>query len=354
MDPTTNPTATPTPNPEPPVGGPAPVNPVINPAANSVPAAPVIDAPAAPEGIGGAPVNPVITPSNPIQGSPVQGNPVFQPSGVAATDPIMMPEPAPEPDPVEEELKAPMKAADPVPGSIGSAVSGPASNANVAPTDNPFDNNPTMPAQNPAAGAAAQPAGAAGKGAMAGIKNKFGDKKTMMILAVIAGMVVLALVAILILQLMNGDASGSQASNTVNNNTVIEPETDNEDSEIDTEEGDTQVAAGEQSLNCTRAMTEAEIVEATNGGSATTGTISIDGSFSDGNLKDIAITKSVVYGGEDATPTVVDSSEIGVSNINASMAPRYYLTVDSAGAIDFSLDSIQKTYTSLDFTCELL
>ena len=44
---------------------------------------------------------------------------------IAATEPITEPDPIPEPDPIEEALKAPFKAADPVPGSIGSAVSVP-------------------------------------------------------------------------------------------------------------------------------------------------------------------------------------------------------------------------------------
>ena len=45
---------------------------------------------------------------------------------VGATDPITMPNPPKAPDPIEEELKAPMTAAAPVPGSIGSAISMPA------------------------------------------------------------------------------------------------------------------------------------------------------------------------------------------------------------------------------------
>ncbi len=40
-----------------------------------------------------------------------------------ATDPLTVPEGPKAPDPIEEELKMPLKAAEPVPGSIGSAVS---------------------------------------------------------------------------------------------------------------------------------------------------------------------------------------------------------------------------------------
>ena len=85
------------------------------------------------------PVNPVINPTN--GAAPV--NPIIQPGGqgLAATDPIMRPEPAPAPDPVEEELKAPMKAAEPVPGSIGSAVSGPAGTSAEASVEQAFPEN---------------------------------------------------------------------------------------------------------------------------------------------------------------------------------------------------------------------
>ena len=84
--------------------------------------------------INSAPVNPIIQPSGssePVPGqasaNPIQplSNPIVRPSGLGATDPLLMPEKPQAPDPVEEELKAPMKAAAPVPGSIGSAVSGP-------------------------------------------------------------------------------------------------------------------------------------------------------------------------------------------------------------------------------------
>ena len=140
MDPTNNPTPTtptspvppvpPAPNPEPmpgqaPAGAP---NPVGQPGVAAGMANPAVQAGEVP---GQAPA----TPSQ----SPV--NPVVRPS-VGVTDPIMMPEKPQAPDPIEEELKAPMKAAEPVPGSIGSAVSGPADGAPeaVVPTENPFAN----------------------------------------------------------------------------------------------------------------------------------------------------------------------------------------------------------------------
>ena len=129
----------------------APVTPV-GPAPVQQPVAPM---PAAANPVVQPPVNPVV---NPAVSASV--NPVFQPgnlNGVAATDPIMMPEPAPAPDPIEEELKAPMKAAGPVPGSIGSAVSGPEAaepmpvndSAFVAPAGSPQSVSFTDPAAQP-------------------------------------------------------------------------------------------------------------------------------------------------------------------------------------------------------------
>ena len=112
-----NPVSNSVPNP---VQNPVP-NPVPNPVSNPVPPVP--------------PVSPA-SPLNPgVPGAPTPVNPIFQPSGInnaagvgalAATEAIMRPEPAPAPDPIEEELKAPLKPAAPVPGSIGSAVSVPA------------------------------------------------------------------------------------------------------------------------------------------------------------------------------------------------------------------------------------
>ena len=139
MDPTNNPTPT-TPSPEP-TAGPAPNN---NPAGG---VAPVAGSPMT----SGMPEPPVVTPSNPIiepSGATPQPpvNPIVKPTGLNVTDPIMMPEKPEAPDPIEEELKAPMKAAGPVPGSIGSAVSGPTDGgAAPAPAENPFANDGIKP-----------------------------------------------------------------------------------------------------------------------------------------------------------------------------------------------------------------
>lgn len=175
MDPTNNqmpiPNSVPT-SPVPPVPPVSPASPVapVPPVAPTAPVAPVAPAPVAsapvasasspvipvePEAIAAPAVSPV-TPASPVvPGAPVEpvapaingqpapapititpGQGVFNPAMssmfvpgngglVGATDPITMPAPPKAPDPVEEELKAPFKAAGPVPGSIGSAISVP-------------------------------------------------------------------------------------------------------------------------------------------------------------------------------------------------------------------------------------
>ena len=167
---------------------PAPVSSVppmpAEPAASSAPAAP--EAPIAPV----TPTEPVtpaapVAPTTPVMPTPV--NPVYQPGSglVGATTPITMPEQPKAPDPVEEELKAPFKAAAPAPGSIGSAVSGPQSQTpNVSFNDPAAVDHMKSMASDPAS---------AGKKKM--------NRKTLIILCAVAGIVVLALAMVLILQL---------------------------------------------------------------------------------------------------------------------------------------------------------
>lgn len=194
MDPNSN---IPNPNPVPPVPPtPNPVSPVAPVAPAPAPAAPVNPAAqATPTPAPAAPVAPEPAVAQAAAGVPTPVNPVFQPTGAAApapaisaTEAIMMPEPAPEPDPIEEELKAPLKAAEPVPGSIGSAVSVP---PNVSFTDPATEADK---AENPMAAAPANPAA---MNAMKPAKKKM-DKKTLIEICVIAGMVVVALAAVLL------------------------------------------------------------------------------------------------------------------------------------------------------------
>jgi hypothetical protein len=171
MEPTNNPTPTVTPTPEPvqpvqPVAPAAPVAPAstpetpVAPAPEPVapvtapePAAPVtpVPEPVAPASEApAAPVAPVIAPGAP---NPVATNPMFQQpdvnSPILDTSPITIPETPKAPDPIEEELKAPLTPAAPVPGSIGSAVSMPANTAQQPPVQSvSFTDPATQPDPN--------------------------------------------------------------------------------------------------------------------------------------------------------------------------------------------------------------
>ena len=106
------------------------------------------------------------------------------------TTAISVPEGPKPPDPVEEELKAPIKAAAPVPGSIGSSVSMPP--ADGAQPINPGANGQMMANANSPAGK--QP----------NILDKLMaktkmSKSTLLLVSVVAGLIVLVLLVVLIL-----------------------------------------------------------------------------------------------------------------------------------------------------------
>ena len=110
-------------------------------------------------------------------------------SGLADTAPLTMPDAPVAPDPVEEELKAPLKPADPVSGSIGSSISGPALNTPSVAFNDPANANMMANANTPAK--------KRGK--------KFGgkmDKTTLILLCVVGGMVVVALIVVLVMQFL--------------------------------------------------------------------------------------------------------------------------------------------------------
>lgn len=161
-----------------------PVNPVVAPAASAA-------APAA------APVAPA-TPTVPGAPATMSMNQMFQsqPANAAGgvfdeTTAISVPE-GPKPvDPVEEELKAPLKAAAPAPGSIGSAVSGPAD------TNAPQNNAPVDPNNPMTANVAPQ----VKKGSILNklmAKTKM-NKTTLILLAAVAGLIVVGLVIVLVM-----------------------------------------------------------------------------------------------------------------------------------------------------------
>lgn len=382
MDPTNNPTPTPTPNPG---TDPEPA-PAVNPETNAAPPSGAADVPVV-EGLGVAPtpsttspapaptssgttmepvlgggisvsttngsatppVNPIINPAGAGTDGPV--NPVIQPSGVAATDAIMMPDPAPAPDPVEEELKAPMKAAAPAPGSIGSAVSGPADGAGEQPGANAeMFNNPKKAVPNVAFNdPATQPddpttavAGAAPT-AMAAKKN---NKKTLIILIAVAAVVVVALAIVLVMQLMSGNTN---TANTVNTNTSSSPVRENSNEEAET------TPAALNTLSCTRNMTATEVVKYND---AIAGTIGVSAEFdTNDRLKAISLVEDVTFSDEDATnnePVEMAVQEAEAADLTATSALKFYLPTDSAGKVELDKAKIQANYESLDFICELL
>ena len=113
---------------------------------------------------------------------------------LGATDPITMPDRPKAPDPVEMELNAPFKAAAPVPGSIGSAISMPG-DPNQVP--NVAFNDPAMMAPN----ASMMPKKRTWSSRLGMDGGKKMDKKTMIILGAIVAVVVVAIVAVVIIAL---------------------------------------------------------------------------------------------------------------------------------------------------------
>ena len=340
MDPNNNPI--PTPNPEP-VTPPMPEP--VTPEAPVVPEAPTApETPVAPMAPNPEPVNPVIQPS----GNPAPVNPVIQPSaqgGLAATDPIMQPERPPEPDPVEEELKAPMQPAGPVPGSIGSAVSGPSESAAsepVAPVENPFATTQTQtpsvsfndPATQPSSAPAAKPAGKS-------------NKTTLIVLIAVAAVIVVVLAIILIMSLVGGGSSTANNQSGSNDAVVVD---DNGDEGEEPAEAD--VTTG--SLSCTRNMTAQELVGVND---AVSGAVNITAEFDDSEVVAVSRVDSVVYSDEDGTetePVETDVHEAKTADMTAEAAMIYYLPTNADGTLNLSVDAVQTNYESLDFTCEVL
>ncbi|MBO7131645.1 hypothetical protein J6V85_00025 [Candidatus Saccharibacteria bacterium] len=350
MDPLNNPTPNPTPNPAPtPAPGPAPTpstpapvpepgaEPVSNPIPNPTPP-PVVPGPVTTP----TPVNPVIKPG---VKSAIPTNPVFQPESVEIppTDPIMTPEPAKAPDPIEEELKAPMKAAGPVPGSIGSAVSGPAGDAAPAEVpmgENPFDNIPKERPQNVSFNDPAVDPNAAQGGAMNPAKKPM-DKKTLYILIGVVAVIVVVLVVILIMQLTGGNSSAPTPA-ADNGSTSEEPEEEESEST--------------ETLSCVREMTTTELASYTQ---SVSGEVAINAQFDEeGELSKINLVKTVLYTDAEETgdePTEEESSEALVDDLTSKTGKEeYYLPVDEDKKLVLDLDSIKENYEDLAFTCDLL
>lgn len=404
MDPLTNPTPTPNPapgaapnpgaTPNPGAATPAPdaaATPGATAAAGTAatpgaaaasPAGPAASNPTPATAAGGMttpPVNPIINPTGGANETNLAGA-ATQSNGFAATDPIMMPEPAKAPDPVEEELKAPMKAAAPVPGSIGSAVSGPAAAAAEQPNTagqqmaeqplaaagqsaatpgvNPLANNdkqtPSVAFNDPAM----QPDPNADNGENAGKPAKKKNKRTTLIaLIAVAVVIVVVLLIILIMQINNNNSTPAPVSTTPNN-TISEPvdnNTNNTNTNSNTGNSSTDNTTTTGTLSCTRNMTEAEIARI-NG--AVSGTLNVSAEFNSNNtLNKISLVESVVYSDSNASnnePVENAVHEALAEDLTTSSASIYYLPVNASGSLDLSRSGIQANYESLAFTCKVL
>lgn len=204
-------------------------------------------------------------------------------NGVSPTDPIMVPDPTPTPDPVEEELRSPMKAAAPAPGSIGSAVSGPElglepiSMSDTAPIPSTTPEVQTQPATispetmpGPAitddfSAATVSPNSTPSvsfndpaeeqnntQNMTDGSKKK-SNKTTLIALIIVACMVVIALATILVLQLMNNNETPTVNVNSSTTNQIDDNKSDsskkNNDSSAGTNSNDSDTS--DDAIVCT-------------------------------------------------------------------------------------------------------
>ncbi len=162
------------------------------------------------------PVHPVI---NPTKSSDI-GVGTLGADGVSATDPILRSETTSASDSVEAELDAPMKAAAPVPGSIGSAISGPANLDNNQTSQNVDD---VVAREEALINSVAfnDPADQVEQKDKPNSKPKKTNRVTLIALIVVAFMVVIALVAVLVLPLF-GTPSNNAQTNTSEDSSIEE------------------------------------------------------------------------------------------------------------------------------------
>ncbi len=291
------------------------------------------------------------------------------PNGISATEPITVPDPLPEPDPIEEALKAPIKAADPVPGSIGSAVSVPfgdapaQTGAAVAPT--PVNNVAFN--SNPSTSFSSNPTGTG----PAAKTSLLANKKLLMIIGIAAAALVM-LIAIVIVILGSGNGKTNNQSQGGGQG-VISPDPD-----PNPWEGQKSV------LSCTYEYNEDELIDL---GEALEGTETMIGEFNDEQLVSITRTTELVYDDEDmategkglirdiyieqyqdldfesdpftstyslnglvltATHKAEDVDEIDETNMDI-----FLISTDKNKEIDFSQNAIEKTYKGLDYVCSV-
>lgn len=204
-----------------PAPAPAPEPGVAGADATAMPTA-AVDQPGAPTA-SAAPVDTRATPAAPVVGAGTGATQSGGFEGLSMTEPIMQPDLPAAPDPVKQELESPMKAAGPVPGSIGSAMSvtqdGTQLDANGQPivVENAGQSGAggtvanvafNDPAKQP--DGQAQPGAENAKGLKKPIKldfKKFNlkniNRTTLVIFIVVAVMIVIVLATVLVVQLMS-------------------------------------------------------------------------------------------------------------------------------------------------------
>lgn len=118
--------------------------------------------------------------------------PGITPSAFSATEPVTAPTQPKPADPVEEELKAPLKAAEPVPGSIGSAISVPAADGASVGVNH---QTPSVAFNDPAMQ----------QNLMAPVNQTRSQKKmsnTTMVLLVVLGVAIIAVLVVVLIKLL--------------------------------------------------------------------------------------------------------------------------------------------------------
>ena len=318
-----------------------PVSPTSStiPMSPSAPVSPVSPIPPVPQESPSSPVPPMATPVNPIINPGVS----LPQNGVGATDAILRPEPVAPPDPVEEELKAPMRAAAPAPGSIGSAISGPADEIGGVTNKTPsisFND----PATQPDANSVSIPL--MGKGA------KKPNNKTLIALIVVAALVVLGLGVVLAMQFMTSQPAPSGGSQS--NNSIVEPDNNssNTPGPADSSKNSDSSEASNSTTDVNKVLTCTETAssESSEASPSTSSVTTITANFKDEKLVDITSEAKATTETSDSESS---AKTVTVADITTANAAEYNLPVKE-GIVDFTLEGIRSNYELLDFTCEAL
>ena len=270
--------------------------------------------------------SPVPTPApEPIKAMPTFAN--STPPTIAATEPITEREPLPKPDPVAEALKAPIKPAAPVPGSIGSAVSVPAETpapeskapeVDVTSTDPVTVDTPNVSEKTESSDShGAQKPEAKSVSFDSPIEmnmtspQKKSNKKTMIILVIIGAIVIVALVIILIIMLTSSK-------------TADKPDNPSTPQIVNT------------TVSCNRTLNPTELLEY---GNALSGEVQLVANYANGKMSSISTGYVVEY----------------ENTANASIAKDKF-RADYVGAINkigFTTDPFESEYNVNDATLEV-